>query len=293
MIVNQIWNPSLHRELVREDLHFLKLAFGPVFPRDEILNALPSSLAKQKIRSYAIYETTGVWDFFVRAWIPHDILVEQVIKEISATLPGAVTVTDWQSGTVTDILKHWVWEQDGHRWCYHSDEFNKNDAVLRSRLDAESISKTNHKNLSDDSYQELRRLGLVSRMSPTSGIKFIIEIPTVGTLESAQGFAKTVLDIVNGANEIKEKSCYALNGFAAFLIIGRVSERKFQRVHDQLLNAINRAGLSNLLRARTRTHIVIHSPSEPGYYQDHLPVELLSLQEPEPSLGELLQKAIL
>src|SRR5687768_15863047 len=65
-----LWHHKVHERWGGERLFFWRLAFSPTYDANRILDALREVLAEQNVTSYAVYETSGLYDVLLRVWMP-------------------------------------------------------------------------------------------------------------------------------------------------------------------------------------------------------------------------------
>lgn len=243
-----MWNHRVHQQWADEDLTFWRLAFFPHFREEKVVESIKEVLEGEEVHSYAIYQTLGHFDLFIRSWIPsqsHEA-VEQALNQVLQT----EDLETLESFIVNRILRHHVWDDD--------------DGVLREpdtdsllrRLDDVEIDAVNELRLPADRKVQLENENLLAELPRNSGIKFLTIITPAAFFTTSPARQRLERDLLRvlGESRVKEPSLYQGSGFGNFLIIGRAAPDDFYAI-PQLANEVNALGIDETLVARPYTYI--------------------------------------
>jgi hypothetical protein len=104
-----LWHHRVHEEL-GEHLHFWRLAFAPVYPRDSALAGLKEALSRCRVKSVAVYELFGPFDVLVRVWLPGDCDAEEFQEALLEELtPHGLDMCEVFA--VDYVVQHWAFEE--------------------------------------------------------------------------------------------------------------------------------------------------------------------------------------
>lgn len=265
-----IWHQRVHEEL-GEHLHFWRLAFSPVYPRDSALAGLREALSRRHVKSVAVYELLGPFDVLVRVWLPSDCDARDFQAALLEELePHGLDMCDVFG--VDYVVQHWAFEEKNG-----SDE--PRVQYVRDLIDDEDkVNALETGNLGFRDVEDLRDKHLVATPSfdnpDLPGIKFALSVtgsspdqPDNGRatgLDNArprlQGddrrdFQDLVTRVVADAKSIQSRSLYAGVGFGHFVILGRVSYKKFHDIHGKLVTQLGSTRLQDRFRVSTVTMI--------------------------------------
>jgi hypothetical protein len=260
-----LWNPEVHTQWGKERLYFWCLHFKPTFDQDAIFTALKRVFAEKKILSYALYEATGQWDFFLRLWLPTLVTPDDLEQALQEVL-GPHHLNSQDRFRVSEIAQHWVWSnENGHQVRIAKE-------ALSRPLEDHEIANINN---GGDGLSKHQEKGLIASCRPSKGIKFIIVVSSEERQINSQpdlrrAIADRLKSVLANSQHILEKSLYIGEGLGQFLLLGRVQHRHFEAIYNELVSPINQPEVRNFFKIRTYTYIVVRSPSYPGYFQDQL-----------------------
>lgn len=242
-----IWNHRVHQQWADEDLSFWRLAFFPRFREKDVVKTIERVLAELDISSYAVYETLGLFDLFIRAWLPSQSH-ERVEQALNEALQGEYLQL-LESFTVNRVLRHHVWD-DGKGGLHEPDA-----TTLEQHLSDEEINAVNQNSLSPERVEELEEKKVIAPLDPKPGIKFftIITSPVFSTTFGARKRLEQDLLGVLEDSRIKETSLYEGSGFGNFIVMGRAASDDFFAI-PALANDINELGIYEAFTARPYTH---------------------------------------
>lgn len=214
------------------------------------------------VRSYAIYETLGLFDLFIRAWLPSQTL-ERFEQNITDALEGEFLQL-LEPFSVTRILRHHVWDGDDAVLREPAKE------VLTSPWDDDKIERANAGDLSDEEWERYEGEHILARLVPKPGIKFFTVITSPLFSVTGEGRLRLehgLLEILS-KHKISEPSLYEGSGFGQFILMGRVPTQDFFEI-PSLAYAINQEGISTAITARPYTHVCARQ--DLLHYSDALP----------------------
>jgi hypothetical protein len=243
-----IWNHRAHQRWADEDLSFWRLAFFPRYVQSSVLETIERVTSQHKVHSYAVYETLGLFDIFIRAWLPRQSL-EKFEEAMNTALQGEYLQL-LESFTVTRILRHHVWDNGGGRLR------EPDPSVLQSPLRDADIAGVNSGSLGSRRVADLEADNLIAPLKPQDGIKFftIITSPVYSTTFGARTrLEHDLLDLLR-ESEIREPSLYEGSGFGRFVVMGKAPSDNFFAI-PQLATAINELGIYESFTARPYTHV--------------------------------------
>ncbi len=259
------WNHRVHQDWARERLHFWRLGFAPTYDHDAILASIRQTFEEKGILSYAVYELTGIHDIIIRMWLPLTCTLQEFRQALLHHLADKdVVVLDVFIAT-TDPIMHWVFQDPKTGALQEPD--------LESRLPDSEIELLNEGKLPEDRRIQYEHQNLIAAATPHEGIKFFIVIPTLqAALATAIVALKTELEhILRSADNITEKSLYQGEGFAQFLIMGRVPFDEFDCLRTEIIEAINSRGISPIFGVRTYTFLSLRDDFVGELFQDKMP----------------------
>ena len=259
------WHHRVHQEWARERLHFWRLGFDPTYDRDAIQEAIKQTFQERDVLSYAVYELTGTYDIVIRMWLPMSCTLQKFKEALWTNLADKhIAVLDVFILT-TDPIMHWVFDDP--------DSQSLREPRLQSRLPDSEIELINEGNLPEDRRREYENDGLIARTPHHEGIKFFVAIPAPQTARARaiDAFKRELVRIVRSASDIEEKSLYEGEGFAQFLIMGRVPFEKFSRLRTEILDKINSTNISATFGVRTYTFLSLLEDFVGDLFQEKLP----------------------
>jgi hypothetical protein len=261
------FNPQIHEQWGQSRLIFWRLAFSPTYSRTKALDELRHIFAEELgVTAYTVYELTGNFDLLVRVWLPREC-TRAMLRERFRTLSEIGEVDYFE---VDDTLRQWIWD-DGVGGLRKPDP-----AVLRDGPGASDFYAVNRALATKTPLQEAQREAYIKANvlaeTPTNpGVKFAVAVRAQNLGDRQRdAIRKTLLQIMNDAETIHERSLYEGEGFGQFLLIGRVAFEHFHAISAELTERINNDALLEGFGARTYTFPV----ATPHFveFSDHLPI---------------------
>lgn len=293
MKTHTIWNHRVHQEWAGEELTFWRLAFFPTYDYDKISPILREVMKDLGVSSYVVYETLGVFDIFIRAWLPAKAS-DRFEQSLTAALAGE-SLQLCEAFAVTEVIRHWVWDDDQD----HDREPSRE--VLAKPLNTETIERTNYGKLTADEWSDLEAMSVVRRQSlvvqdgaggienvkAQKGVKFLIVIASsvyMTTYRERERVAKQLLRILRD-HKVREASLYEGNGFGQFVMMGRVLASEFY-VLPRLAIAVDSASRRDTARPYT------FLSARPGLmqFEERLPEKLDTELVDAANVSELLRR---
>ena len=278
-ISEHLWNHRIHQRWAAEDLTFWRLAFFPKYDPKQILPKLNNAMRDLHVTSYAIYEMFGLFDLFVRAWLPSHAIerVDQTLNEVLA----AESMQLCEGFTVSRLIRHWAWD-DGKGGLHEPDA-----AILKESWSDETIAKIERGEISDEERHVLANVQHVIRpLDHGDGIKFIIVVTSSAyspTFNARVRLSQGLLDILD-RSKISEPSLYEGSGFGQFILMGRVAIEDYF-VLRQLATEINATGIQDTARPYT----FVSARPNLVHYADRLPSSTSEAPK-APSVEQLLAR---
>jgi len=243
-----IWNNRIHQRWAGEDLVFWRLAFFPGYKRKKVLETIEALMKKEKVCSFAVYEALGLFDIFIRTWLPAQTF-ENFEEKLNEALRGEYLQL-LESFRVTRILRHHVWDGEG-------DDFEEpSEEILESPFSNAEINRINKGRLTPDRQKYLETNKVIAKLPVGDGIKFFTVITSpiypMG-VEAREDLEEKLLTLIDEAG-VDEPSLYEGSGFGRFIVMGRSQADNFFAI-TELAGAINDLGINNSLVARPYTHV--------------------------------------
>lgn len=261
---SQLWHHRIHQRWAGEDLYFLRLAFFPRYRREKVVNLILEVMTEEEIQSFTIYEALGLFDLFIRAWLPSHA-TEKLKQKLNAELK-VESLQLLESFSVAQVLRHHVWETDG------SVDTDPSESLLKGGWEDAQIARINSGDLNGDEQERLFEERVVAPLRPCEGVKFftVITPATFSVTQIAhEALEEGLLELLDNSS-IKEPSLYAGSGFGEYIVMGRAEPGDFFAI-TELSTEINRLGVSNTISARPYTHVC--AQPEPLFYADVLPLK--------------------
>jgi len=259
----QIWHHRIHQRWAGEDLFFWRLAFFPRYDRKEILETIRSVMTDNGVLSFAIYEALGLFDLFIRAWLP-----SQASEKVERALGNALdpeSIQLLEAFSVTRVLRNHAWEAEG------SDKIDPDRSVLDRPLPDHVIERLNSGQIPSDERAQLREDCVLASLYPGEGIQFftIVASATLSTNSEIEGALRNELLKRVRESGIREPAVYEGTGFGQYIVTGRADPSDVFAI-TRLFTSINSLVLEGKVMARPYTHVCAHS--EPLFFADRLPL---------------------
>lgn len=272
-----LWHYDLHRVVASERLYFLGLNFTHAYAREIAVAQLKTAFRALSIPSYVMWELIGDIDVLVKVWLPPRVSKAELETELNeaAMYPHLFTV---DSFSVDHTLYHWLW--DG------------NLPDHRDVPDSHMVELNGPNPPGSSVVKDYVGRGLIARSRPRKSLKFFLRI-TRGehkgrALYQERELSNRIIEVVTSAKDITNASIFQGDGFARYLISGRVSPTKFELIATDLTAAINDLGLSLYRGTRTITHL--SALSRPVDRREQLLSYEQATAHPTASLEDLLHE---
>jgi hypothetical protein len=259
----QLWHHRIHQRWAGEDLTFWRLAFFPRYNREKVLDVIEKVMTEEDVQSFAIYEALGLFDLFIRAWLPTH-LSERLELALNDAL-GGESLQLLESFSVTRILRHHVWEQG------NGAPLDPPESLLQEPpWDDDSITRLNGGNLSEEERGRLYEDRVLAPLRRQDGIKFFTIITSAVfsiTNDAKETMREGLLRLLE-ESDIREPSLYEGSGFGQYIVMGRAEPDDFFAI-TRLSTAINSLGVREVT-ARPYTYVCAHR--DPLFYSDRIPL---------------------
>jgi hypothetical protein len=246
-----MWHPRIHQRWADEELTFWRFAFFPAYRKDKIIAKIRLAMQEHSVGSYVIYETLGVFDLFVAAWLPVRSL-ELFEKSLVESLDGE-SLQLLESFVVSRPLRHWVWDDaDGGLK-------EPSAATLEERLDAGLIARADRGELSKEESHRCDEKHILAQVgSPPEGIPFIIVVSSAVYSLTTGTRGKLAKHLIGLAERypIAASALFEGSGFGLYVLTGVVEASQFG-VISELSSALNELAEQLALTARPYTHICV------------------------------------
>lgn len=264
------WHPRVHEMWGKERLVFWRLGFNPTYRRDDVLRALDVICARYGITAVTVYEVLGSYDLLWRVWLPATAILDEVDRDLKRTLP-VFDLDLCDHFEVSSIERHWFWseESDGHQMTEDEakspelePEPSRGQLVRVNQL----LTQFNNHEIDYDTatankeIEEFRERRLLGLRRSEDGIKFAIVISTSSVTASRfsamEALRERIIQTLQSATAIKERSLYSGEGFGKFMIFGKVPTKDFYEINRALIEPIAiEANLAHVYRTRSETFI--------------------------------------
>jgi hypothetical protein len=246
-----IWHYDFHRVVARERLAFVLVAFPhSAYRRYRSTSIIELTLAREGIRSFALWELLGEYDVLVQAWLPPDVKASQLGHKIEQAVPGLSVTT--VPMTVTDVIAHWLWPKT----------FEINDAIMA--VDANhfaALKEPDYNRIPTSSVKKYASQGYVAKLPDTASIKFFLRIslPKLRNYANEQELLEAITQALSDSN-ILSAAVLEVDADALYLVTGRVRPSHFSDI-AKFADNIRASGRLAALGSRTTTHISgLHMP---------------------------------
>lgn len=278
-----LWHHHVHTQKAKESLYFWRIGFDPIYERDVVKDAIRAACDQYEVTGIVVYELLGIYDLLLRIWLPDGCEFDGFHKTLTQELtPAGLSMLD--PFQVSYMIRHWpFFGEDG--------QLGPEEAAIH-KLQPETIEmiengfeKVDRALLVD--LEKSRLLASTNGDGTNAGIKFMMTVSGAKDLppEEMYNLESKVVDILDGATAIEQRSLYAGNGFGHFLIMGRAGydADSYHAIQSQLIAQLNAADL----RERFHTRTVTHLGGQRGY---SIVSERLSGQGQENGQGLVLSK---
>lgn len=260
-----MWNHRIHQRWAGEDLTFWRMAFFPQYDQDKVLEILQEQMVVNGVRSYAVYETLGIFDLFVRAWVPSQTFerFEEALKEALAP----VYLQLLESFFVSRTLRHHLWPGEELR------PEEPEQSFLEDKWPSGTILAANEATLAEDLALQAANTCVLRPLIQRSGIKFftIITQPGYSVIGPAKRRLESELYKAFDEFNIEQPALYEGSGFGQFVLMGRVDAENYFDI-TSLAEFINGLGIREFAGARPYTYLC--AGEDVLYYADRLPTDI-------------------
>lgn len=214
------------------------------------MTAITNAFTERSVNSFAVYDTTGLYDLLLRTWIP-SLTTQNDFESCLRKHLAPLNLQRIDVFAVSEHIMHWVWDDGNGGIRIPSDE------TLQKQFQDSKLAKFNDGQFTEDQFVKARDVNLLEEMPFTDGVKFSIMIPPseTATYRASEAIEVRLCQILINAENVQEKSLYHGLGFAQFLIVGRVPYDHYFAIFDELVNPIVESGAHDFLGVRTYTQI--------------------------------------
>jgi hypothetical protein len=246
-----MWHPRIHRRWADEELTFWRFAFFPAYRKEHVVADIRAAMQKHGVGSYVIYETLGVFDLLLSAWLPARATGR--FEESLAELLDDEYLQLMEPFPVSRLLRHWAWDDDDGGLSEPS------AATLEQRWDAGLISRANRGELTPDERRMFDEEHVLTQLTPPSeGIRFIIVVSSAVYSLTAGVRERLRAHLVKLAQKpsIKEAALFEGSGFGQYVLTGAIDATEFDVIRV-LSSELNELAEELPLTARPYTNICV------------------------------------
>lgn len=273
-----LWHHTVHEKTLAETLAYYQLSFVPVYRRVKISHAIGAALREHGITSYCIYETYGLYDILIRAWVPKSVGPTAFAESLKQHLEnlGCTRVLPF---IVSRHELHWGW-LEGRGPSLHPQPQDVSMLTRAQMVKAESPGTSQHAEMCAK-FLAKPFTGDNAGGINHDGIKFFVVIPppmmgVAPAAEHEEEIIKQLVDMVTTAPGIREPSMYVGTGFAWILVKAKIDSSAYASL-DDFVQRVNDLGVKGFY-IRTYTYLTIGS-------QKPYSVEVETAQQPR-GLGD-------
>jgi serine/threonine protein kinase len=256
-----LWHHRVHMEKAKESLYFYRLSFDPVYNRDGVKAAIDLACKKHGVTGRIIYELLGVYDVLLRIWLPNACRFDDFHRSLASELQDAgLEMLD--PFEVDYMIRHWPFFKEGKQQTPEEAAIHKLKPATIERIDNGEISSLDSKQVEWLESNKLlaRTDGSVGEpRNAKPGIKFMTIIRGSDRLSSdeMEAFETKIVEILDEAKTLNQRSMYSGSGFGHFLIMGRADydQDSFHAIQSQLIAPLNAADVREQFGTRTVTHL--------------------------------------
>lgn len=228
------WHPLAHARWGRAKLWFVELGFSSTYDRSAAVEGVARAVAAYGVRSWMYDEVFGGHDAMLRFWLPGDATQHSFEKALRREL-NQIGISTIRFLSVSDILRHWVWQSATERGLRHPDE-----ETLRKGVSSQAVTAVEDGVVNGTEAMQLIHHNLIAPVGSSPGIRFYTTVILSRLDRYAQdAFAARVTAIVDDAAGIDEPAVYRCDGFVQFLITGKATTDQFTRLESDLIEPIN------------------------------------------------------
>lgn len=250
-----VWHPLAHEQWFHEHLHFWRLGFAPTYDRREVTSELGALFDEFGIDSFAVYELFGPHDLLLRVWVPYSCH----FADLEARLAG-LSVGTWSCDhfDVHEIESHWIWSSDPER---PNPIGTVQAGILAEGPEQRELAALNDASWSQGLLDKYRQMNLVRSCRPGPGLKVISVVtrPPEGMQAKALTHLRdqllATLRTACDSRLLTQPSMYRGDGFASFMIMGRLRPSNILRYTNALTEEMNQFALAGVYLARTYSYL--------------------------------------
>lgn len=222
------------------------MGFDPYYNRQRTKGDVKRALRQLELQSYTIWELIGEHDFMLEAWLPTNVDVPTLQKNIRDQLPHINS--DMLTMTVDQVIQHWMWDPEI--------DLGQAEAVSDSR----HYSQLNGpgRTISRSVLAKYEQSNLIRKASRTNTIKFFLRItnPPKPTNEETHEQVVQRARAALGHSAIKSPVLMRVRGDGgSYLLTGRVKPADLEQITLALGESLGQDGFLEQLRCRTTTHL--------------------------------------
>ena len=250
-----LWHHRVHTEKRKERLFYWRMAFDQGYDRDAVTVGIEKACEKHGVRGVIVYELFGSVDVLVRVWLPEACTFSDFDGSLKDELkPAKLARCSWFE--VDCMVRHWPFMKE-------SGATDSPEEHWLLRLQDSEIDEVEQgwPDIRPELLERLEGQHLLAPMtehaSERPGIKFAIEVSSEGLTDVRKlaELEEKLVEILEAAGDIGQRSLYSGAGFAQFLIMGRVGYENFHAIHSNLISQINLTQVSDEYQTQTLTHI--------------------------------------
>lgn len=228
------WHPDAHVGWGRAKLWFVELGFSSPYDRNAAVEGVARAVDAYGVRSWMYDEVFGGHDAMLRFWLPRDTTQHSFEEALRRELKQ-IGISTIRFLSVSDILRHWVWQSATERGLRHPDE-----ETLRKGVSSQAVSAVEDGVIDRTEAMQLIHHNLIAPVGSSLGIRFYTTVVLSKLDHDVQdAFAERVTAIVDDATGLDEPAVYRCDGPAQFLITGKATTDQFTRLRSDLIEPIN------------------------------------------------------
>jgi hypothetical protein len=258
----------MHQKLGRRTLHFWFVRLEGHYEKDETFATLVNCMEEAGAVAYAGYELSGEFDLMLRVWLPSGEVAR--FKEL---LGERVRVKLDRGYPVDEVIRHWVWEDNGDHAVAPCKMESLNRSTLLGDIDAlNRLSESSHDTgevLAKNS-EELERLErfidacAIRSVASDSGIRLVLRLrpdPDIPNPDQKRVVEQIAMELdrlrFSGRRSERERSSkLAIREFSLYncssgtlIALCRIDYLAWHKIREQLITPLGR--ISGLAQTTT------------------------------------------
>lgn len=268
------WHYRAHQAWGNEGLVFWFLRFNSLYDQDNVLTGIEAALKEEDVCAYACYELMGLYDIFLRVWLPHGRR-----NEFAGILRRHLepALRELEFFEVEEVVRQWIWasgpDETGPPAPPDPDFLNASPTPGQI-AHLNDIEHLGDEALDDPLFRLYVDKNLVAAQPGTVGIKLITAIQPDPDLSDTAltrlgAHLGETLDELSGL--AGERSVYYGRGKSTrFLLFCRIAYADFHRFRTEVLTKI-----SKLIRLVGDIRTLTFPVASPEFllFRDQLPYE--------------------